>query len=63
MLYPAERIHRMRFPQSLKFRVKGSAVNAATTLAVANVLRDRDHSVDSLFLENVVWHTPALLDG
>jgi len=65
-LYPTERI-RMSSPQSVQFRVKSSAVDAATTLAVANVLRDSDHPVDSLFhenfLQNVVWHTANISLG
>jgi len=37
-------------------KVKGSTIDAAATVAIANVLRDSDHPVDSLFLENFVWH-------
>jgi len=50
----------MYFLPSLQRCVKGSTIDAAATVAVANVLRNSDHPVDSLFLENFVWHTPIL---
>jgi hypothetical protein len=60
MFDPADRVRGMCFPPSLQRRVKSSTIDAAATVALANVLRDSDHPIDGLFLENFVWHTPIL---